>query len=56
MAVNFNKQPIREIPGKEKLVYIFDEKKGANIDEAIVNSFGEEWLKFSNFKEKEINQ
>ena len=56
MIANFNKQPIKEIHGKEKLVYIFDEKKGANIDGAVVTSFGEEWLKFNNFKEKDINQ
>ncbi|MBC7627772.1 class I SAM-dependent methyltransferase [Ferruginibacter sp.] len=56
MVANFNTQPIKAIQGKEKPVYIFEEEKSANIDEAVVSSFGEEWLKFSNFNEKDINQ
>jgi ubiquinone/menaquinone biosynthesis C-methylase UbiE len=56
MVANFNTQPVKAIQGKEKPIYVFDKEKGANIDEAVVASFGEEWQKFSNFNEKDINQ
>lgn len=56
MFANFNKQPVKEIRGKDKPVYIFDQGKGTNVDEAVVTSFGEEWLKFSNFQNEDINQ
>ena len=56
MFVDFNKEPIKQIRGKNKPVYIFDQSTGTNVDEAVVTSFGEEWLKFSNFQEEDINQ
>ncbi len=56
MVADFSKKPLKEIQGKEKLVYIFDQGKGVNLNEAVVAAFGEEWLKFSNFKEADINQ
>ncbi|CAN5190397.1 hypothetical protein BH11BAC5_BH11BAC5_04950 [soil metagenome] len=56
MIADFNTAPIEEIKGKEKTVYIFDERQSSNIDESVVTSFGEEWQKFSNFNEKDINQ
>jgi SAM-dependent methyltransferase len=56
MVANFNKHPFKEIKGKEKPVYIFEDLKDANLDKAVVTSFGKEWLKFSNFNETDINQ
>lgn len=56
MAAEFSKEPLQEIQGKEKPVYIFDRGKAANVDESVVAAFGEEWLKFSNFKVADINQ
>lgn len=44
-----------EIFGKK--IYCFDEKKNSeNIDEVTVNSFGDEWNKFSRFDENEIEK
>lgn len=56
MVADFSKEPLKEIQGKKKPVYIFDQGNGTNVDEAVVAAFGEEWLKFSNFKEADINQ
>jgi 2-polyprenyl-3-methyl-5-hydroxy-6-metoxy-1,4-benzoquinol methylase len=56
MVADFNKEPVKEIQGKEKPVYIFGQSTGSNVDAAVIASFGEEWLKFSNFNEADINQ
>jgi len=56
MMAEFSKEPLKVIQGKEKPVYVFDQGKGGNVDEAVVAAFGEEWLKFNNFKEEDINQ
>jgi ubiquinone/menaquinone biosynthesis C-methylase UbiE len=56
MVADFNKEPVKEIQGKEKPVYIFGQSAGDNVDAAVIASFGEEWLKFSNFNEADINQ
>jgi 2-polyprenyl-3-methyl-5-hydroxy-6-metoxy-1,4-benzoquinol methylase len=56
MIADFSIVPVSKIQGKEKTVYIFEEEQGSNIDAAVVTSFGEEWQKFSNFNEKDINQ
>jgi SAM-dependent methyltransferase len=45
------------IQGLNKPIYSFIEKKqDSNIDWITVESFGDEWLKFNNFKDAEIDQ
>ncbi|MEO8860901.1 MAG: class I SAM-dependent methyltransferase [Ginsengibacter sp.] len=44
---------VRVVMGKE--INIFD-TAGINIDEKVVNDFGEEWLKFNEFTEKDIKK
>jgi ubiquinone/menaquinone biosynthesis C-methylase UbiE len=56
MVAAFNQDPVKQIKGKEKPVFIFGRQHESNIDASVVASFGEEWLKFANFSENDINQ
>lgn len=56
MIAPFSKEPSKVVQGKDKPVYIFDQDTETNADEAVIADFGEEWEKFSNFKEADITQ
>ena len=56
MPVNFCKDPLKIINGKEKPIHFFNIDQGANIDAEVVNAFGDEWIKFNDFNEKDITQ
>jgi ubiquinone/menaquinone biosynthesis C-methylase UbiE len=52
---NFNQQPKQEISTLNRQIYSF-ELPNDNIDLSVVNSFGEEWKKFNQFSEYEIDR
>lgn len=55
MKVNYNQNPIKNIDVDNASISCFDTNiEGKNIDDEVVNSFGEEWLKFSSFSDEEI--
>jgi ubiquinone/menaquinone biosynthesis C-methylase UbiE len=53
MIVSYNKDPLAHIKGKNREIAIFN-TEGKNIDEEVVKSFGEEWLKFQYFSDEMI--
>lgn len=53
--IQFNQQPQSEIETSTRKIYSF-ERPSDNIDFSVVNSFGEEWKKFHQFSESEINK
>ena len=52
---DFNQEPISKIEVEEKQISVFD-TNGKNIDHSVVESFGEEWLRFNQFTKQYINQ
>ena len=56
MVVDFINTPFKKLQGVEKPIHVFEQGESGNIDEVVVAAFGEEWLKFSNFKQADINQ
>ncbi len=54
MHLQYNLTPEQEIVTKYRTISVFS-TEGENIDAQVVESFGEEWLKFKKFSEKEIN-
>lgn len=50
----FNKEPVQIIETKNRSISIFS-TEGDNIDAGVVETFGEEWLKFKDYSNKEIN-
>lgn len=55
MKLMYNKEPLKVIKGKNKEISIFS-TDGENIDPVVVKDFGDEWIKFKDFSEKEIDQ
>jgi SAM-dependent methyltransferase len=51
--VLYNQEPIKTIAGKNRDIAIFT-TQGNNIDNDVVKSFGEEWLKFQYFSDEMI--
>jgi len=51
--VSYNQEPIKTIAGKSRDIAIFT-IHGHNIDNEVVKSFGEEWLKFQYFSDEMI--
>lgn len=51
--VSYNKEPEKVISSKNRKIAVFD-TEGKNIDDAVVKSFGEEWLKFQYFSDEMI--
>jgi len=49
----YNKEPLSVIKAKNKSIAIFS-TEGDNIDEGVVNAFGEEWLKFQHYSDEDI--
>ncbi len=55
MIRDFNQQPVKTVRGSNRDIHIFNQtSEEKNIDEKVVESFGDEWTKFYNFNEKEI--
>ncbi len=52
--LNFNQKPINSFKVKGKEVAVFSIKDG-NIDKNTVDSFGEEWSKFNDFSDTDLN-
>lgn len=50
----YNQDPIKEIKATHKTISFFEIPK-KNIDDIVVNSFGEEWNKFQQFDENDID-
>lgn len=55
MQKAFNKDPKNIVQGKHKLIYEFELPQN-NIDTEVVASFGEEWSKFHQFSQADIDQ
>jgi SAM-dependent methyltransferase len=55
MKVNYNKSPLQIISPNGREISIF-EISGGNIDEKVVEEFGEEWLKFHEFSDEMISK
>ena len=53
MMIPYNKAPLETIKAKYRSINIFS-TLGENIDTEVVESFGEEWLKFQNYSDEEI--
>jgi SAM-dependent methyltransferase len=53
MMVPYNKKPLEIISTKYRQISIFS-TEGKNIDASVVNAFGEEWLKFKNYSDEDI--
>lgn len=56
--LKYNQHYINTISCQGKMIYCFNIKnaESANIDEKTVDSFGDEWEKFSNFSDEEIKK
>lgn len=54
MNIPFNREPLNVFRGKNRDIFIF-ETKGDNIEQKVVESFGEEWLKFQDFSDELID-
>jgi SAM-dependent methyltransferase len=55
-ALSFNKQPDAVLQTEGLPIHCFPVSETGNIDAETVASFGEEWLKFNAFSEKDIKQ
>ncbi len=55
MKVTYNKQPLKYVKATNREVAIFS-TEGENIDNEVVRSFGEEWLKFHDFSDEIIHE
>lgn len=55
MKTNYNKQPLQRVTPNGREISIF-EISGSNIDEKVVEEFGEEWLKFHEFSDEMISK
>jgi ubiquinone/menaquinone biosynthesis C-methylase UbiE len=54
IMVNYNREPLRHI-GKNNSIASFITENEGNLDTKTVESFGNEWEKFSDFDDREIN-
>lgn len=55
MKANYNNQPLQTVAPNGREISIF-EISGSNIDEKVVEEFGEEWLKFHEFSDEMISK
>jgi ubiquinone/menaquinone biosynthesis C-methylase UbiE len=53
MKKDYNQQPNKTVNGTNRPIAIFS-TAGENIDEAVVKSFGDEWVKFHDFSDETI--
>ena len=52
--LEYSRKPVKEIDFNDVRIASFVSESDQNIDIDTVNSFGEEWTKFSSFSEEEI--
>lgn len=55
VPADYNQQAVSKIEAEEKEISVFN-TDGKNIDHSVVESFGEEWLKFNQFTQADIDQ
>ncbi len=55
MKKNYSKQPVKIVQGTNREIAIFS-TAGDNIDAEVVQSFGDEWLKFHDFSDEIIKE
>lgn len=56
-AMEYKIQPVKIIRGENKNIHVFAiDGKAENIDKEVVKSFGEEWEKFKEFKDTELER
>jgi ubiquinone/menaquinone biosynthesis C-methylase UbiE len=55
MKTNYHKQPVKFVKGTNREIAIFS-TAGENIDNEVVKSFGDEWLKFHDFSDEIIKE
>ena len=55
MKTTYNQAPLQVMAGKNREIAIFS-TEGKNIDQHVVQSFGEEWLKFNDFSDEAITE
>lgn len=55
MKSNYNRQPLQKVIPNGREINIF-EISGSNIDEKVVEEFGEEWMKFHEFSDEMISK
>lgn len=55
MKKNYNREPEAVVKGKNREISIFS-IKGENIDSEVVQSFGDEWVKFHDFSDETIHE
>ena len=55
MKANYNSAPLQKIAPNGREISIFD-ISGGNIDEKVVEEFGEEWMKFHEFSDEMISK
>jgi ubiquinone/menaquinone biosynthesis C-methylase UbiE len=55
MKTNYYKQPVKFVQGTNREIAIFS-TAGENIDNEVVKSFGDEWLKFHDFSDEIIKE
>lgn len=55
MKNKYNRQPLQTVTPQGRQISIFD-ISGSNIDEKVVEEFGEEWLKFHEFSDEMISR
>jgi SAM-dependent methyltransferase len=54
MIQAFNKEPLQVVTAKHKNIHVFS-TDGRNIDLEVVNTFGDEWLKFQDYSDTDIH-
>jgi SAM-dependent methyltransferase len=55
MMISYNQEPIARVKGKNREIAVFV-TEGSNIDQEVVKSFGDEWLKFQHFSDEMIDE
>ncbi len=56
MSIDFVKAPIKVVKHSTKNIYFFALGEGGNIDMATVKSFGEEWKRFNQFHQADLQK
>ena len=54
MKATFNKEPLKYVKTLNRDIAVFS-TEGENIDNKVVKSFGDEWLKFHDFSDEIIH-
>ena len=52
----YSRKPVTELTARHRKIFSFMDNQEKNIDDAVKDSFGDEWEKFHQFSEEEINR